>query len=275
MNVRRLCLLLLLGFWLGVVCPSLRAQMYMTTNVTLPTPGSSGEPVYGTCTAVLVPASDVDPDYDGYFYDGVYVQGCTLYTPENSEAHCTGEEGNGGGSAESTCQASAESSVDPGEYQVQGQAAIYNFYDDLAIFGDGQGWGTCYDADYPYDDPLGYVAVGTVTCNNMASGAQCWNNGYEPEYWGCVNGTPFQDIVEISSQDYEWSGQLGITISQTSATLNPGATQQFTATVTNGAGATVNWTQSNGNGTISPTSGTATTYTAPSSVSSVTYVTRF
>jgi len=61
MSGRRFRLFLLLVFMFGLVYPGLRAQIYVQASVNLPTPGSSDEPVTGTCAAYLEPASDYKP----------------------------------------------------------------------------------------------------------------------------------------------------------------------------------------------------------------------
>jgi uncharacterized membrane protein len=269
MKDRRYRLLLLLVFGFALQVPAVRAQIVMNVDVTLPPAGSSGI-VSASCSADLEEADEFGPFNAGsYFYEGVYLQSCILYTPDNGEPSCSGE-GNGGGYVVSSCSFSVETSSS-GDYNLDAASAVYNWYDSLALGTGDNGWGTCTDSDYPYDDPLGYAYTGTESCPNTTA---CGPDTGDGLVWICVDGSPFSDILEIESPTYTFTAPISVSITQTNPTLNEGQTSTFTATVKNGTNSDVTWSLSpaTGAGTLS-SSGATATYTAPASVTSEIFAT--
>lgn len=259
MSYARYCLLLSVLFGLALAIPDARAQVGMTVAVSLPPPGVAGT-VVATCTADLYSADYYGPfDDDSYFYAGVYMQSCILYTPGNGEHSCFGG-GNGGGYASSSCTIAAESTPSSGDYNLNAEIAVYNWYDSLALGTGEYGWDTCWESPFLWDDPLGYAVTGTASYPNANSAGPYTGYGL---VWSCVNGDVFSDIMEIESPAYPWSGVISVSISPTAATLTQGGTQQFDATVTNASNKAVTWSISPaGAGSIS----TSGLYTAPAAV---------
>ncbi len=258
MTILRFRLLPLLIFVFALLVPVARAQIYIGVDLTPPPSGTSGT-VTATCEVALDDASSWG--YDDYFYSGVWVSSCTLYTPDNGDTSCTGTSG-GEGVGDSSCTIKIDSSSSSGNYNIQAEGTVYNWYDYLALGTGSEGWNEeCVsdNPDYPYDDPLGYGFAGGKSYPNALTGGPYIGDGLE---WDCNSSNGFADIIEIESPDVPYTAPISVTISPTSATLVQGDNEEFTANVTNGNDSQVSWSLS-GPGSLSSSTGQSVIYYAP------------
>ena len=253
-------LLPFLIFVLTLLVPAARAQIYIGVDLTPPPSGTSGT-VTATCEVAL---GDASPwGYDGYFYSGVWASSCTLYTPENGDTSCTGTSG-GVGVGDSSRTINIESSSSSGNYELQAEGTIYNWYDSYALGIGDEGWNEGCVADnpgFPYDDPLGYYYSGGENYSNVWTGGPFVGEGLG---WDCNSSNGFADIIEIESPDVFYNAPISVTISPTSATLDQGDNEEFSVNVTNGNDSQVSWSLS-GPGSLSSSTGQSVIYYAPDS----------
>ena len=188
----------------------------------------------------------------------------TLYTPENGDTSCIGTSG-GVGVGDSSCTLNIESSSSSGNYELQAEGTIYNWYDSYAL---GIGDKGCENegcvADnpgFPYDDPLGYYYSGGENYSNVWTGGPFVGEGLG---WDCNSSNGFADIIEIESPDVFYNAPISVTISPTSATLDQGDNEEFSVNVTNGNDSQVSWSLS-GPGSLSSSTGQSVIYYAPDS----------
>lgn len=260
MNIRYYRLFLLIVFSLALLMPAVYAQIVMDVSVTLPPPGSTGT-VRAFCNATMDPATDFGPYNEEWFYQGVYLESCVLYTPGNGESSCGGG-GYGGGYAGSNCTITVETSSS-GNYYLDAQSAVYNWYDAYAQGTGYYGWDYCFGSDYPYDDPLGYGYLGTNYFTNTTQAGPYTGYGI---VFACNPNNAFGDIMEIESPPYAYTAPVNVTISPSDPpNLNQGQSVTFLANIPQ-----VNWTLS-GPGSLTSSSGQTTSYQAPASVTTEEY----